>query len=147
LKFLSKSICYVRVTARLFNFLLMGMLLSNVGNGLLFWGLQFLPLTPTITANWGWKLVIASGIILGMLNYFVRPILKFIGFPFMIFSFWLFIFVINGIILSLVEKIINSLNIENVQFATNGWMNFAIIVVIFTLFNTIYGTIIKLFFK
>lgn len=50
---------------------------------------------------------------------------------------------INGIILALLEKIILALNIAGVAFSTGGFVNFAIAVVIFTVFNTIYGVFFK----
>ncbi len=80
---------------------------------------------------------------LGLLNAFVRPILKVLGFPFVVLTFGLFLLVINGIILALLEKIILALNISGIQFATGGFVNFAIAVVIFTVFNTIYGVFFK----
>lgn len=98
---------------------------------------------PEITAVGGWKLFLVGGVVLGLLNTFVRPVLKFFGFPFLILTFGLFILVINGVILALLEKIILALNIQGVQFATNGFANFAIAVVIFTVFNTIYGVFFK----
>lgn len=81
--------------------------------------------------------------VLGLLNAFVRPILKVLGFPFVVLTFGLFLLVINGIILALLEKIILALNISGIQFSTGGFVNFAIAVVIFTVFNTIYGVFFK----
>lgn len=94
---------------------------------------------PEATATGGWKLYLVGGVVLGLLNAFLRPILKLLGFPFVILTFGLFILVINAIILGLFEKIILALNISGVAFATGSWINFAIAVVIFTVFNTIYG--------
>ena len=92
----------------------------------------------------GWlKLFFIWWVVLWMLNFFVRPILKLFWLPFILFTFWLFILVINGIILFLLQQIIGKLNIAEVSFALNGTANFIIAVAIFTIFNTIYNTFIK----
>ena len=98
---------------------------------------------PEVTATGGWKLYLVGGVVLGMLNAFIRPILKFFGFPFILLTFGLFILVINAAILALFEKIITVLNVSGVAFATGGFANFAIAVVIFTVFNTLYGVFFK----
>lgn len=110
-------------------------------NGLMLYGLSYL--LPEIVAT-GWiKLYFVAGVVLGLLNTFVRPILKLFGFPFIILTFGLFILVINAVILGLLEKIIALLNIANVSYSFGGWTNFLIAVVIFSIFNTLYGTFFK----
>lgn len=95
----------------------MKLLISVLANAAILFGVAyFLPYdaaTQTgVVAIGGWQLYIAGGIILGILNTIVRPILKVLGFPFMILTFGLFILVINGIILKLLEKVIHLLNIS-----------------------------------
>ncbi|MDD2487320.1 MAG: phage holin family protein [Candidatus Gracilibacteria bacterium] len=98
---------------------------------------------PDVTYSGGWKLFLIGGLVLGVLNFFVRPVLKIFGFPFIILTFGLFILVINGIILYLLELIIKSLNFQGVNISIPGALNFVIAVAIFTIFNTIYNTFIK----
>jgi putative membrane protein len=100
-------------------------------------------LIPEVTALWGWQLYLVAGVILGVLNTFIKPILKVLGFPFIIITFGLFTLVINGVILLLLQKIISFLNISGVAYSIDGWTNFAIAVVIFSIFNTIYGAFFK----
>lgn len=119
----------------------MKLFFSIAANALILFGITYF--VPEVVAQGGWKLYFVGGVVLGMLNAFVRPLLKLFGFPFMIVTFGAFILVINGIILALLEKIIFALNIEGVKFATGGFVNFAIAVVIFTVFNTIYGVFFK----
>lgn len=95
----------------------MKIFISVLANAAILFGLQyFLPYDTTtqmgILAKGGWQLYIAGGIILGLLNVFVRPILKLLGFPFILLTFGLFILVINAIILWLLENAINLLGIS-----------------------------------
>jgi putative membrane protein len=126
----------------------MNLLISVLANAAILFGVAyFLPYDLTtdsgVVATGGWQLYIAGGIILGLLNTVVRPILKIIGFPFMILTFWLFILVINGIILKFLEKAIQAISIHGVTYEIHGIVNFLIAVAIFTVFNTIANTLVK----
>jgi uncharacterized membrane protein YvlD (DUF360 family) len=61
----------------------------------------------------------------------------------MILTFWLFILVINGIILKFLEKAIQAISIHGVTYEIHGIVNFLIAVAIFTVFNTIANTLVK----
>ena len=119
----------------------MKIIISILFNALILFAITYF--LPDVKALWELKLFFIGWVVLWVLNFFVRPILKIIWLPFILFTFWLFILVINGIILFLLEKIIIGLNIEWVSFALNGTANFIIAVAIFTIFNTIYNTFIK----
>jgi putative membrane protein len=86
----------------------MGVIISVLANALLLFALAyFLPYDPStgtgvISSN-TWSLYLIGGAILGVLNFFVKPILTIIGFPFVILSFGLFVFVISGFILYMLE--------------------------------------------
>lgn len=122
-------------------FPLMKIFISILANGLILYGMGLL--LPEIVATGGIKLYFIGGVVLGLLNTFIKPILGILGFPFMILTFGLFTLVINGVILVLLEKIIAALNIVGVAYHISGWANFAIAVVIFTIFNTLYGAFFK----
>lgn len=126
----------------------MKILISVLANAIILFGVQyFLPYDAAtgtgIVATGGWQLYIAGGIILGLLNLLVRPILKIVGFPFMILTLGLFTLVINGIILKLLEKAIQAIGISGVTYEIQGIAIFAIAVAIFTLFNTIASVLVK----
>lgn len=126
----------------------MKILISVLANALILFGVAyFLPydsVTQTgVVATGGWQLYMAGGIILGLLNVIVRPILKIFGFPFIILTFGLFILVINAIILWLLEKAIHVIGISWVSYDINGTVIFAIAVAIFTVFNTIASALTK----
>lgn len=85
------------------------------------------------------------GIILGVINTTIRPILKILSLPLFFLLFWLASFLVNGLVLYLFTFIINDLLvIPWVWYEVNGWINFIIAVAIFTVLNTLYSL---LFFK
>ncbi len=85
------------------------------------------------------------GIILGVMNITVRPVLKLLSLP-LFFVFLGFVsFLVNGLVLYLFTYIINDvLLIPGVWYEINGSVNFIIAVAIFTVLNTLYSL---LFFK
>ena len=90
-----------------------------------------------------WQLYFAGGVILGLLNSILKPLLKVVGFPFAVLSFGLFALVINGVLLLLLERILAGLNIPNVTFSIHGAGYFILSVAIFTVFNILYATFIR----
>lgn len=85
------------------------------------------------------------GIILGIINVTVKPVLKILSLPLFFLFFGLLSFVVNGILLYLFTYIINDiLIIPGVGYEINGLINFVIAVAIFTVLNTLYSL---LFFK
>lgn len=126
----------------------MKVFLSILFNALILYAIIFfMPFDPTIQewvkAAWDYKLYFVWWVVLWILNFVIKPVLKLIWLPFMILSFGLFILVINWIILYLLEKIIIILNIKWVEFSIHWFLNFIIAVAIFTIFNTIYNTFLK----
>ncbi len=132
---------YFRAVNILLHLFIMRVLFSIFFNGLILYAI--VKLLPETIATGDIKLYFIWGVILWLLNTIVRPILSILGFPFMILTFGLFLLVINGIILSLLESIIHALNIAWVSFSTGSFANFAIAVVIFTFFNTLYNVFFK----
>lgn len=91
----------------------------------------------------GWKFFVVAGIILGILNTIVKPILKLISLPFILISAGLFFIVINAVLLYLTKVIINTIAIADVQFLISGFGNYLIASVIFGIVNWI----LHIFFK
>jgi len=97
------------------------------------------------TSLQAFKTYLIWGIILGIINVTLRPILKILSLPLFFLFLGLVSFVINGIILYLFTYIINEiLIIPEVWYEINGMINFVIAVAIFTVLNTLYSL---LFFK
>jgi putative membrane protein len=61
--------------------------------------------------------VILAALILGILNAFLKPLMVILTLPLTIFSFGLFLFVINGIILYLTSLIVRGFDIANIWVA------------------------------
>lgn len=120
----------------------MKIFISVVFNWLILFAIsQFMP--EWVTAIWGLKLYFVWWVVLWLLNFTVRPLLKILWLPFLILTLGLFIFVINGVILYLLQNIIRWLNIAWVEFEIKWIVNFIIAVAIFSIFNTMYNTFLK----
>ncbi len=125
-------------------FLLMKILFWIFLNSSILYLIQFLLNTTdypdaVVFSGW-WKVFLLGWIILWLLNYTIKPLLKLLGFPFMILTGWLFSLVINSIILWLLQEAINSiLMLWDITYKINWWVNFIIAVAIFTILNILYS--------
>lgn len=61
----------------------------------------------------GWQAYLVAGIVLGLLNLIIRPILKIITFPLVVISLGLFLIVINAIIIWLTAQLTGYIVIES----------------------------------
>lgn len=61
--------------------------------------------------------LILAALILGILNAFLRPLMVILTLPLTVFTFGLFIFIINGIILYLTSLIVSGFDIANIWVA------------------------------
>jgi putative membrane protein len=61
----------------------------------------------------GWKGYLIAGIVLGILNLIVKPILKIISAPLIIISLGLFLIVINAVTLWLAAQLTSLIIVEN----------------------------------
>ncbi len=92
-----------------------------------------------------WKTYLLWGIILGLINITVKPVLKILSIPLFFLFFGLVVFFINGIILFLLDYILTDLLlIDWIWYDINWTVEFVIAVIIFTILNIIYSL---LFFK
>lgn len=99
------------------------------------------PNAVVVLPSWvdAWKTYLLGGVILWLLNTFVRPVLKLLGLP-LFFIYPIISLLINACILWLLEKTINNvLSLPNMVFQINGWINFIIAVAIFTILNILYA--------
>jgi len=92
-----------------------------------------------------WKTLLIWGIILGLINVTIKPILTILSLPFYLLFFGLVAFVVNGIILKLFTYIVNVLLvIPDIQYKIPNTFDFVLSVAIFTILNMVYSI---LFFK
>lgn len=98
-----------------------------------------------IIVEWWWKTYLIWWVILWILNFTIKPILKLISLPFYFLTFWLFGIVINWVVLKSLDYIINNiLKMDWVHYIiTWSWTNFIIAVAIFTFLNMFYSLIFK----
>lgn len=121
----------------------MKILISIAFNALILYAIAYF-LPDGVTVSGGWKLYFIGGFILGILNFLVKPLLKIIGFPFMLVTFGAFTLVINGILLYLLQIIIQNLHYgEIMSFSINNFLSYAIAIAILSFLNTIYATFLK----
>lgn len=59
-----------------------------------------------------WQILLVLGFVLGLINYFVKPILNFISFPLRILSFGFFSLILNMFLVWLLDFIFVELEIE-----------------------------------
>lgn len=100
-------------------------------------------LLESVSYTGGWKFFVLASLIIGLLNLFVKPLLKLVTFPFVILSMGFFLIIINALILRLATGIINTLAISDIQFLISGWLNYLIAAVIFGLANWFIHIFIK----
>ena len=98
---------------------MIGFLVRILGNSLALYAAYWL--VPGFNFSGGWKELLLAGVVLGLLNMIVKPILKFISFPVIILTLGLFTIVINALILWLVDYIFDFVligDIVNLVWAT-----------------------------
>ena len=83
---------------------------------------------------------ILGWVILGVLNTFIKPLLKILALHLFLVFLGLVHFVINGVVLFMFDKLINDiLLIDGISYHIQGWGNFIIAVAIFTILNMFYS--------
>src|SRR3989344_5547771 len=69
-------------------------------------------LVPGFVVNDGLKGFVIAGVVLGLLNWLVKPILKFISTPIIILTLGIFSLIINGFLLWLVSYLLDFVTIQ-----------------------------------
>ncbi len=93
-----------------------------------------------IVVEWWMQIYILWGIILWLINFFIKPILKILSLPLFFVFLWLVSLLINWVILLLFDYIINDiLMVAWMTYSIVWWMNFIIAVAIFTILNMFYS--------
>ncbi len=69
-------------------------------------------LLPQVTVE-DWKAALIAGLLLGFLNTFVRPVFRLLALPLTIVSLGLFILVVNGFVLEILDWLMSSLTITS----------------------------------
>lgn len=69
---------------------------------------------PQVFFNGDIKILVAAGMVLGLVNYFIKPILKLITLPLRILTLGLFGIVINVLLVELVDILFKELSINGI---------------------------------
>jgi putative membrane protein len=84
-----------------------------------------------------WKAALIAGLLLGFLNTFVRPVFKLLALPLTVITLGLFTLVINGVVLQILDWLMNGLTIDGFLWSIIAAI---IISIITTIVNIILGT-------
>ena len=96
-----------------------------------------------VTGTGGIKLYIIGGLIIGILNVFIKPIMKILSIPFVILTAGLFLIVINALILFFTEWIINTMAFRDVTLHFAGIGSYIISAFILGIINWVHNLLLK----
>lgn len=78
---------------------------------------------------------LVAGALMGLLNTFLKPILKFVTFPAIFFSAGLFLIVINAAMIWITDELLEIMDFTNIDFKIEGIVNYVLAAIIFGLVN------------
>lgn len=90
----------------------------------------------------GFMFFAIGGVIIGVLNTFVKPLMKLLSFPIVILTAGLFSFVINVIIFWLTVKVVNGIHFSDVTVAVGSIWTYFIAALVFGIINWILHILI-----
>ena len=77
-------------------------------------GLLATTIVPGIHFNGDFLQLLLAGLILGVFNFFVRPLAIFISIPLLVLTLGIFYFILNGILLWLAAKLIPGYSVSGI---------------------------------
>lgn len=96
-----------------------------------------------VTYEGGWKFLLVGGILIGILNTIIKPLLKLVTLPLVFFTAGLFLVVINGVILYLFKYLIDVIDISGISFEVAGLKNYATASLLFGIINWLEHLLLK----
>jgi putative membrane protein len=96
-----------------------------------------------VSGTGGIKLYIIGGLVIGLINFFVKPLMKILSMPFVILTAGLFLIVINAIVLFLTQWVINTMQFQDVTLTFTGMGSYLIAGIVLGLINWAYGVFFK----
>ena len=120
-------------------------LLAIVANGVALWiAAQIFPEKIHILASPPWIGFVVVGVAIGIVNTFVRPILKLLSLPFVMLTMGLFLIVINAIVVWIVEWVFRELLTTSIQLIiTGGFASYVLVGFTLGIINTVLHWILK----
>ncbi|MDP2691552.1 MAG: phage holin family protein [bacterium] len=86
---------------------------------------------------------VVVGICIGLLNLFVKPILKVLSLPLIFLTVGIFIILINALILWLAQIFVSFLDISGVTLTINGIWTYVVAVLLFGILNYLFQKLIR----
>lgn len=106
--------------------------------------LWFLTLVVTdIQYTGGLHFFVLGGVVLGLVNFFMKPLIKVLSLPFVILSGGLFLIVINMFVLWFLSYFIGIIEFRDVTFVFPNWATYVIGAIVFGITNWLLNLIIK----
>lgn len=99
-------------------------------------------LVPSIMFTGGWKFFVIGGVVLGLINLIIRPLMKVLSFPAMLITGGLFAIVINMAVLWFLQYFISVIQFQDVTLFFPNFVTYAIGAVVFGVINWAAGLII-----
>jgi putative membrane protein len=99
-------------------------------------------LVPTIAFGGGWKFFVIGGLILGVINLVLKPIMKILSFPFVLVTGGLFLIVVNMAVLWFLQYFISVIQFQDVTLFFPNFVTYAIGAVVFGVINWAAGLIV-----
>lgn len=114
--------------------------------GIVLNGLALFAMTKLVTDiqyTGGFMFFLLGGIIIGVLNTFVKPLMKLLSFPLVLLTAGLFSFVINVIIFWLTIKVLNGIHFSGVTVTVGSLLTYIIAAFVFGLINWVLHILIR----
>lgn len=92
-------------------------------------------LLPEVGFTGGWVFFVVTGALIGFLNWFLKPLLRFVAFPLIFFSAGLFLIIINSLIIWFTDELLEVFDLTNIDFQIEGALNYLFAAIIFGLVN------------
>lgn len=125
--------------------LLRKVILGVMVNSLAVWVATEIFSSFIVQSSPAWKAFLVVGITFGLLNTFIKPILKVISLPFVLITMGLFLFVINAVMVWIIEWIftaaVASLSIRVV--VQDGLLSYVLIGLFLGVVNTFFHWLLK----
>lgn len=100
--------------------LLARIVLNGIGLLVVAWLVPGVDWTLNLTSVDGILTLVGAGVVLGLLNLLVKPLLTFFSIPLLLVTLGLFYLVINGIVLELADFFLDSLTVDGFLAAVLG---------------------------
>ncbi len=102
-------------------------------NGFALYGVTYF--LEEVSYTGGLKFFIFGGIVMGLLNTFVKPLMKILSFPFIFLTGGVFLIVINVILLAFMKYFLGVMAFPDVSFQIQGAGNFLMAGLLFGIIN------------